>query len=135
MGDNLEFLRGSFNALLMLLQQQQKLWQAAKDQGVLTSEVAEAESVAREADLAFLLEEIPQAIEQGLEGIRRVANIVRSMGEFAHPGTDRITPVDLNRAIASTVTVCRNEWKYVADLEIDLEATLPPVPCLPSTPP
>jgi signal transduction histidine kinase len=39
--------------------------------------------------------------------------------------------VDLNRAIESTVTVARNEWKYVADLVLELEPSLPPVPCLP----
>ena len=28
------------------------------------------------------------------------------------------------------MTVCRNEWKYVADLEMELELDLPMVPCL-----
>jgi signal transduction histidine kinase len=40
-------------------------------------------------------------------------------------------PVDLNRAITSTITVARNEWKYVATLETKLDPSLPPVPCLP----
>jgi signal transduction histidine kinase len=38
--------------------------------------------------------------------------------------------VDLNKAIESTVTVARNEWKYIADLTTDLAADLPLVPCL-----
>jgi light-regulated signal transduction histidine kinase (bacteriophytochrome) len=37
------------------------------------------------------------------------------MKEFSHPGADK-TPVDLNRAIQSTITVATNEWKYVADI-------------------
>ena len=56
------------------------------------------------ADADYLREEIPRAIEQSLEGIKRVAGIVRAMKEFSHPATER-TPHDLNRAIQSTVTV------------------------------
>ncbi|HEX5445738.1 MAG TPA: ATP-binding protein, partial [Pirellulales bacterium] len=87
--------------------------------------------MAEAADLDYLVEEIPKAIEQSLEGVERVAGIVRAMKEFAHPGTPEKTPVDLNRAIQSTITVARNEWKYVADVVTELDHDLPPVPCLP----
>ncbi|HPK03081.1 MAG TPA: ATP-binding protein, partial [Candidatus Sumerlaeota bacterium] len=39
--------------------------------------------------------------------------------------------VDLNRAIESTATVSRSEWKYVAELTTDLDPALPPVACYP----
>jgi len=55
---------------------------------------------------------------------------VRAMKEFAHPGGEEKTAVDLNKAIESTVTVARNEWKYVADMTTDLAPDLPLVPCL-----
>jgi signal transduction histidine kinase len=63
-----------------------------------------------------------------LEGVQRISKIVRSMKMFAHPG-DAVekAPLDLNEAIESTVIISRNEWKYVADMETDLEAGLPPV--------
>ena len=35
------------------------------------------------------------------------------------------------RAIETTITVSRNEWKYVAEMVTDFDETLPPVPCLP----
>ncbi|MGD9858374.1 MAG: sensor histidine kinase, partial [Planctomycetaceae bacterium] len=50
--------------------------------------------------------------------------IVRAMKEFSHPGTAEKSPVDLNRALETTVTVAKNEWKYVAKLEMDLDADL-----------
>ena len=53
------------------------------------------------------------------------------MKDFSHPGSEDKTPLDLNRAIESTITVARNEWKYIADLETDFDPALPPVPCLP----
>jgi signal transduction histidine kinase len=37
----------------------------------------------------------------------------------------------LNHAIESTITVARNEWKYVADLETDFDPALPQILCLP----
>jgi signal transduction histidine kinase len=78
-----------------------------------------------------LKEEIPKALSQALSGVQRVARIVQAMKDFSHPGTESKTPIDLNRAIESTLTVCRNEWKYVAELETDLDASLPAVSCLP----
>src|ERR1039458_2183745 len=53
------------------------------------------------------------------------------MKEFSHPDTKEKTLLDLNRAIAGTITVARNEWKYVADVETDFDASLPPVSCHP----
>jgi PAS domain S-box-containing protein len=83
------------------------------------------------AQLLDLMEEIPTAIEQTLEGVDRIGKIVRAMKEFSHPGQDEKTPIDINNAIESTITVARNEWKYVADMVMEFDAALPPVPCLP----
>jgi len=52
------------------------------------------------------------------------------MKEFSHPSGDQKQMPDLNRAIESTTTVARNEWKYVAELVTDLDPELPLVPCL-----
>lgn len=38
---------------------------------------------------------------------------------------------DLNAIIETTLTVARNEWKYVADAATDLDAGLPPLACHP----
>ena len=51
------------------------------------------------------------------------------MKEFSHPGGKEKSLADLNKAIESTSTVARNEWKYVADLKLELEPELPLVPC------
>jgi signal transduction histidine kinase len=52
------------------------------------------------------------------------------MKEFSHPGPVEKAPVDINRAIESTVLVSKNEWKYIAELTTDLDPELPPVPCV-----
>jgi len=83
------------------------------------------------ADAGYLLEEIPRAIDQTLEGVTRISTLVSAMKEFSHPGTKEKIPLDLNHAIESTITVARNEWKYVAELETEFDPSLPMVPCLP----
>jgi signal transduction histidine kinase len=53
------------------------------------------------------------------------------MKEFSHPGQEEKTAVDINKAVESTITVARNEWKYVADMVTDFDPALPTVPCFP----
>jgi signal transduction histidine kinase len=41
-----------------------------------------------------------------------------------------MTNADVNKAIETTITVARNEWKYVADMQTDLDPTIPLIPCM-----
>lgn len=79
-------------------------------------------------DIAFLATELPSSVEQAAEGVQRVAELVRSMKEFAHHDRGEVVPTDLNRAIERTLVVCKSEWKHVAKLETDF-GVLPMVPC------
>ncbi|MGQ9513413.1 MAG: hypothetical protein ACUVTA_09610 [Thermodesulfitimonas sp.] len=101
---------------------------AQAESGVVAA--AELSAALAAIDWEFLGVEIPKALEQSLEGIGRVRKLVLAMKEFAHPGRRDKAPHNLNRAVESTVTISRNEWKYVADLEMDLDPDLPPVPCV-----
>jgi signal transduction histidine kinase len=83
-----------------------------------------------EADWEFLAEELPQAISQSRDGVKRVSSIVRAMKEFSHPGSREKEPHDLNKIIKTTVIVARNEWKYVAEVELDLDPELTVIPLL-----
>ncbi len=104
---------------------------AARENALTPAVLAETEAAAEQANIDFLMKEIPGAIQQSLEGVDRVARIVRAMKDFSHPGTGEKTPIDLNRAIDTTLTVARNEWKYVAKIATDFDDKLPLVPCLP----
>ncbi len=130
-GDNIQFLQDSFNDLLRLLEAYKKTCEGRGGSEKMEQQLQEARALEDEIDLPYLMEEIPKAIEQSLEGVKRVAKIVRAMKEFSHPGAEEKMLIDLNHAIENTITVARNEWKYVADLETDLDPDLPPVPCLP----
>ncbi|MDD4349080.1 MAG: PAS domain S-box protein [Opitutales bacterium] len=81
-------------------------------------------------DVDFLRQEMPEAISQTTDGVRRISEIVRAMKEFSHPSAAGFSLVDINHSLENAVTVSRNEWKYVADIETDLDSSLPLVPCL-----
>jgi PAS domain S-box-containing protein len=129
-GDNARFVRDTFQEVGALLRHYEQLLVASKD-GTATPElVANVQFAADTTDIAYLMEETPCAIDQLLEGVERVNKIVCAMKEFSHPGGDTPAEADLNRAISTTVEVARNEWKYVAEVELDLDPHLPFVSCL-----
>jgi PAS domain S-box-containing protein len=129
-GDNVRFLKDAFQDLSGLLTSYERLLPAAKDNTLARENVREVEEAVERADAGYLLEEIPKAIDQALEGVTRVSKIVGAMREFSHPGSKEKSPLNLNHAIENTITVSRNEWKYVAGLETDFDPSLPLVSCL-----
>lgn len=130
-GDNTQFLKDAFNDLILLLDKYGALLKAVRQGPAPEELVEEVNRAVERADLEYLREEIPPAIEQSLEGLDRISSIVRAMKEFSHPGTAQKIPTDINSAIQSTITISRNEWKYVADIETGFDENLPHIPCLP----
>ena len=128
---NTQFLQQKFETLLNVISAYGRLEAACRsDADSLQQSLELIRETSEAADLEFLKEQIPRAIAQTLEGTRRVARIVSAMREFSHPGGNEKQPTNLNEAIRNTITVSRNEWKYVADLQPDLDPALPPVRCL-----
>lgn len=127
---NVDFLDESFQEVVELLN---KCWDTIglmKNGEATEKALQEVEELAEDLDWEYLKEEIPVAIKQSREGVQRIATIVTAMKEFSHPGSRSKTDVDLNKIIHTTVTVARNEWKYVAEMETDLDEKLLPVSCL-----
>jgi signal transduction histidine kinase len=126
--DNITFVNESMQDLAAVMAAYRELREKVA-RGSATAEDAE-QLVALEAerDLAFIEENIPMALTRSVDGLTRVATIVRSMKEFAHPARKDMALADINRAIRSTLDVARNEYKYVANLETDL-ADIPQVMC------
>lgn len=130
-GDNTHFLRDAFEDLRKLISRYKAFLEACKTGGVTNNLIQEVEATEKEVDVEYLNEEIPKAIQQSQEGIGRVTKIVHAMKEFSHPGTDEKTLTDINKAIESTITVTRNEWKYVAEMLTIFDTSLPRVLCQP----
>lgn len=125
--DNTHFIKRSMNSLAPVIAAYRALRDGVKAGAAaqpLLEAVAKAEKDAR---LDYLMSEIPQTIDDTLEGLTRVTQIVRSLKEFSHPNKSTKAPFDLNRSVSTTMAVSRHEWKYVADMKLELEETLPSV--------
>ncbi len=119
LGNSLHFLEDAFSDLTDLV----AVYQRNVDRD--DPNISKSEQV---ADVEFLLEEIPVAMERSLGGVQQVSDIVAAMKEFAHPGERQKQPASINEGIRNTLAVATNEYKYDATVELEL-AELPLVEC------
>ena len=126
--DNVDFLRSSMTEVAAVIHAYRDLKLAVQSAGDIAAAAQIAEAAEKAADLDYVLDNVPSALASSLEGLRRIATIVRSMKEFAHPDQAQQSLADLNQAIRSTLVIANNEYKYVAELDAQF-ADLPPVPC------
>jgi two-component system, NtrC family, sensor kinase len=116
-GDSVSFLKSS----QVQLQQLQAAYSAALTRlaphEAVKPHVETIRKLEEDIDLAFLVSEIPKAFERTLDGVERVAAIVRAMKEFAHPDAVEQSSSDINHAIETTLTVAHNEYKYHAQVQ------------------
>jgi PAS domain S-box-containing protein len=127
--DNTTFLKDSWPTVEKLIVEAQKVIREYPATCELQEMIFHMRSTLETADVGYLCREVPHALDQSLEGIRRISAIVRAMKEFSHPDSSEKQLVDINRALTTAITVSRNEWKYVADVETNFDPQLPPVSC------
>src|SRR5690606_14525801 len=111
--DNTRFVRDTLADLAEVLTAYGRLAEAVRTGGPTQELLTQVDQAAERADLDYVVDEARDAAEQTLQGIDRVATIVRALKEFAHPSADSKIPTDLNAAVQNTVTISTNEWKYV----------------------
>lgn len=130
-GDNTRFLKDAYGDIFSLFNEYESLCGALTEGMPIEAYIQEVKKANDDRDIYYLTTEIPKAIDQSLEGVERVSVIVRSMKEFSHPGVKEKIAVDINHSIENTVTVAKNEWKYVANMELSLDTNMPQIPCFP----
>ena len=128
-GDNINFLSDSYKAMTDVIFDFSAFFEDGNNYN--EDEIREFyQNKKEEMDLEFILEEIPEAIYQTKEGINKVTKIVGAMKDFSHPGAKKKAFYDLNKGIEDTIIISKNEWKYVADVEMNLDKSIKAVYCL-----
>lgn len=130
--DNIRFLGDAFSDVVPTLEAFEALLQAAEQGKVEQQTISDCRAAADKLDWEFLVQEIPSAVEQAVAGVDRVGSIVSAMKQFSHPGQREMIPTDIREAIENTITISRNAWKYVAEIETDFDSALPPITCHPA---
>ena len=131
--DNVNFLQDASRDLEVVLELYGKLVEQCSKIDSLHGIVEEVKKAEEEADVEFIREEAPEAFSHAADGLVQIAKIVSAIKTFAHPGTEDRTEININEALETTITVCRNQWKYVADLTTDFQEDIPPLPCFPGS--
>lgn len=70
------------------------------------------------AELEFVLQDSAALIDETMDGLQRVADIVRDMQGFARKNNELKNDVDVNRAISSTLKMLNHRLKYVNSLNL-----------------
>ncbi|MCX6833066.1 MAG: PAS domain S-box protein [candidate division Zixibacteria bacterium] len=128
-GDNIRFLADSFSGLMNVLEHHREYREKMAPLLDEHKELQQLRDLDKQVDVDYLKTEIPLAVEQSLEGISRVSTIVRAMKDFSHPDEREMVLADINQMLDTTLTVARNELKYVADVAKDLAPDLPAIEC------
>jgi PAS domain S-box-containing protein len=126
--DSVTFIRDAMGDLTQLFKIYRQVRESLEGGLPLEQALNQVRRAETDADLDYILAQVPKALDRSIDGLGRVASIVRSMKEFAHPDQKEMSAVDLNQSILSTLTIARNEYKYVADVETHL-GDLPRVIC------
>ena len=126
-GDNLSFILHSTKNLIDYHKKLEHIIAKLQENELIN----QADIAKKQLDIDFLVDELPQAIEESVDGVFRISEIVSAMKDFSHPGKDDKQTTDINRAIESTTIVARNEWKYVADIQFDFSSDVLLVNCFP----
>jgi two-component system, NtrC family, sensor kinase len=127
--DSCHFLRDATGDMQRLIEEYRDVLVQLREGAIdPESALARAQAAEEDADLAYLLENIPRAVTRSIDGLDRVAGIVRAMKEFAYPDRKERALADINRAIETTLMVSTNEYKYVADIKTEL-GEMPQVMC------
>ncbi len=125
-GDNLEFIKRSFETMKFIDQLQQDLIESSKHSSRKATIIKEQRALKQ---VEYFLNEVPLAVEESLDGVERVRKIVQAIREFSHPSQKMNALADVNKGILTTITISKNEWKYCADLETQLDPNLPLIWC------
>ena len=129
-GHNIRFLKDSWGSIAEFLNFCGTVQAECTTGPVSREHLQQFSELHQKCDLEYLLKNIPDAIDNSLEGVSRVAKIVKGFKEFSHPGSEGKRVINLNQAIETTISVSRHEWKYCADLVTVFDPDLPLVPCL-----
>jgi len=129
-GDNVRFFEEVWQDLVGLLESSRAVCRSVAERGSPDPErVAALAREMKQADLEYLATEVPRALGQAKEGVERISKIVRAMKDFGHARSIEKLAANLNDSIESSVVLSRNEWKYVAEVDLDLCPDLPQVEC------
>lgn len=94
-------------------------------------QLPEFQSILTQQQFQFIAKDISDLLHESLEGVSRVAAIVRSLKTFAHVDDNEWQYADLIDGMESTLKIMNNQLKYKVTLHKDYQTELPLLYCQP----
>jgi len=124
---NLSGLNRHVGSLFSLLGDYERLESVSPaDSAELDRVKARKESI----ELNYIREDLPLMLSESLDGIVRVAKIVKDLRDFSHVGESEWQKADIHQCLESTLSVITHELKGKVDVVKDY-GELPKIECLP----
>ena len=90
--------------------------------------LAKTTGLEEELQIEFILEDLEDLFSESKDGFERISSIVTKLREFSRiDQMDTKESFNFNRAIETTIVVARNEYKYSAEVEFELDPELPDI--------
>ena len=89
------------------------------------------EKIKSETEYDYIKQDLPELLEQSLDGVKRVKQIVQDLKDFSHADEEEWHLSDLHKGIDSTLNIVNNEVKYKADIVKDY-SDIPNIECIPA---
>lgn len=80
----------------------------------------------------FVRTDLPELLSESIDGIDRVAEIVKNLKAFSHVDNAQWQPANLVEGLESTLKIAANQLKYHVEIHRDYAADLPDVYCQPN---
>ncbi len=130
--DNIDFIENKFSLIKELNEKSNALLEKSSLIETLKPLADEIISFNNRNSINKLINEIPEALNDAVDGTERIKKIITAMKRFSHPGGDKKELTNINQIIGNLIIISRNEWKYVADCIQELDENLPVIPCIES---
>lgn len=126
---NIDFIDQSFKESSPVIDNLLELLESVTNGTSTEDQITANVTAAKHLEWDYLSEEIPEAIKQSKQGLKRVTALVQAMKNFSQPGGGEKVDADLNHLIETTITITRNQWDHIA-IDTDLDPHLQSVPCM-----
>jgi two-component system, NtrC family, sensor kinase len=129
---NLSTLSQYISVLMPVLRLQEDLAREhAPEAALLASQFARLRELWGQEDMEYLLQDMPEMIEESLVGAQRIKEIIQSLRTFSRTDDAKPQRADLNVELESSLRMVWSELKYKCEVRREF-APLPPVTCYPT---
>ncbi len=125
---NVEYIEESFGVVLQAINALRRSFSQNDLQNLESLEELKSLVGTRRFQSASI--DIPDAVKDASGAVLKVIEIVRAMKMMSHPGRVKSTPTDMNQLVQDAAVISRSRWKYVAEMKLELEPSIPLLDCM-----